>query len=892
MKKLLTVGFCMLSFLLSILSTQSQTIAYKGIYIDTFDGIVGNTIKEDSLLHYLKDSSFNSIICYRMSNVVSSTVTSTKNSNLASFLKKARTQYGIKNVLASSESYSTFNTLIAPYNRSRNDSNERFNYFYLEFEFWNVHSTSPVSSANNGYYCSTYLSPKGYSCDTAGAFKYYKKMLKSLDSLANKDGIRSATYVGNPNMGQCKFIANTVDLLFCDNYTSSINNIYSDVKLLFSYFGSTAKTLQIVPIFASYSPGGNFLGDWLTKTPTGPHSEKGVYTNYFLPRYTAETAAWKAKLNLIGYQWYRYSGMPHNGNFSSGNFCTSPTNLIAANVTSTSATLSWLSNSSSLAYTVQYRIVGSTSWLGPIGSTAKNITLSNLRAGSNYEFQVSSSCISSSSAYSASSQFSTSNIAACGIPIGLTANAITANTATLSWMPTSGASSYKVQYRKVGSSSWTSNSSSTTSIALQSLSASSIYEIQVRSNCASGSSAYSASYLFSTPAPVCSIPTTLTTSSLTSNSVTLKWAAISGVSGYTLQYRLIGTTTWATTTSTTNSKSILALTANSNYEFQVQTKCSSTNASNYSTTANFTTLPSGCGTPLLVQATAATTNSFTISWQASAMANSYKIQYKKVSASTWITTSTTNTLKNISSLSAATTYEFQVAAVCAAGTSTYSPISSITTLSNALVCETPTGLFASNNNLSSVTLNWLTVNGANSYKVQYRKSGSSSWNNKTTSFTNKNITGLIAHTTYEYQVQTICSSGQSAFSISGYFVTSPAALALRLSNDSSNLPTEIENKSLLSDVSIEQLKNPEIIVFPNPTTRENINVRIQLNQKESVRLHLYDITGKLLFDETIVTDENGFLEYKLVSNVELKVGTYIVKATTSESSIHSKLIIK
>lgn len=97
-KKTVTfLGF--LFIVLFSLSTQrvsAQQIAYKGIYIDSFDGILGNTSKEDSLLHYLKDSSFNSIICYRMSSVVSATLNSTKNNTLAAFLKKRAVNMELK----------------------------------------------------------------------------------------------------------------------------------------------------------------------------------------------------------------------------------------------------------------------------------------------------------------------------------------------------------------------------------------------------------------------------------------------------------------------------------------------------------------------------------------------------------------------------------------------------------------------------------------------------------------------------------------------------------------------------------------------------------------------------------------------------------------------------
>ncbi len=54
---------------------------------------------------------------------------------------------------------------------------------------------------------------------------------------------------------------------------------------------------------------------------------------------------------------------------------------------------------------------------------------------------------------------------------------------------------------------------------------------------------------------------------------------------------MVGTPTWTTTTATTATKSLTGLTANSNYEFQVQAVCSVTGA--YSASANFTTLATG-----------------------------------------------------------------------------------------------------------------------------------------------------------------------------------------------------------------------------------------------------------------------------------------------------------
>ncbi len=86
----------------------------------------------------------------------------------------------------------------------------------------------------------------------------------------------------------------------------------------------------------------------------------------------------------------------------------------------------------------------------------------------------------------------------CATPSGLTASSITSSSATLSWGAVSGATSYNLQYKPSSSSTWTTVSSSTTSVSLTGLTASTTYQAQVQAVCASGSSAYSAQISFTT----------------------------------------------------------------------------------------------------------------------------------------------------------------------------------------------------------------------------------------------------------------------------------------------------------------------------------------------------------------------------------------------------------
>ncbi|MEP7128308.1 MAG: M4 family metallopeptidase, partial [Chitinophagales bacterium] len=97
----------------------------------------------------------------------------------------------------------------------------------------------------------------------------------------------------------------------------------------------------------------------------------------------------------------------------------------------------------------------------------------------------------------------TSGGTSCGIPGGLNATSITNTSATLNWTAVSGATSYNVQYRPVGSSTWSSTTSTTVSKTVSTLTIATQYEFQVQTVCSGGTSSFSGSVNFTTGATVC-----------------------------------------------------------------------------------------------------------------------------------------------------------------------------------------------------------------------------------------------------------------------------------------------------------------------------------------------------------------------------------------------------
>jgi len=98
------------------------------------------------------------------------------------------------------------------------------------------------------------------------------------------------------------------------------------------------------------------------------------------------------------------------------------------------------------------------------------------------------------------------------------------------------------------------------------------------------------------PGTTCSAPTALTSSTVGTTTATVSWAAVTGASNYTLQYKQSTATTWTSVSVTSTSYNLTGLTASKTYNWQVRTNCSS-GSSVYTTGTNFTTqatVPTTC----------------------------------------------------------------------------------------------------------------------------------------------------------------------------------------------------------------------------------------------------------------------------------------------------------
>jgi chitodextrinase len=152
----------------------------------------------------------------------------------------------------------------------------------------------------------------------------------------------------------------------------------------------------------------------------------------------------------------------------------------------------------------------------------------------------------------------------------------------------------------------------------------------------------------------------------------------------------------------------------------------------------------------------------------------YAIQYKASNASSWSTfshTASVVTAATVTGLTAATSYDFRVAAVAADGTSEYSTPLTASTLSG--VTSVPRSLVAGTATTTSVALSWAAPESLNGgviidYRIEYTSAGANSGGfvRTASSSTVATVTGLTAGTMYQFQVAAVATDGTSAYSTS------------------------------------------------------------------------------------------------------------------------------
>jgi predicted phage tail protein len=437
-------------------------------------------------------------------------------------------------------------------------------------------------------------------------------------------------------------------------------------------------------------------------------------------------------------------------------------------------------------YVIQYSSDSGTTWttFADGTSTSQSAIVTGLTNGTSYIFRVAAVNAVGTSSYSTASPAVTPRTTP-DAPTAVTGIAGNAQ-ASLTWTaPTSNGGAaitdYIVQSSTDGTN-WTTfadGTSTTTSATVTGLTNGTSYTFRVAAANAAGNSSYSTASAAVTPVTTAGAPTAVA-GTAGNTQVSLIWTPPTSTGGtaitdYIIQSSTNGTTwtTFADDTSTAASATVTGLTNGTSYTFRVAA-VNAVGAGSYSTASSSVTPMTTAEAPTAVTGAAGAAQ-VALTWTAptsngGAAITDYVIQ-SSTDGSTWTTFAdgtSAATSATVTGLSNGTAYTFRVAAVNAAGTSTYSTVSeSVTPLTTA---GAPTSLAGISGN-TEVSLTWIAPasNGGTTitdYIVQSSTDGSTwtTFADGLSMATSTTVTGLSNGTSYTFRVAAVNAMGTGEYS--------------------------------------------------------------------------------------------------------------------------------
>ena len=517
--------------------------------------------------------------------------------------------------------------------------------------------------------------------------------------------------------------------------------------------------------------------------------------------------------------------------------CPAPSGLGTENLTDVQAILTWTSTGSATSDTLRWREVGTTNWTVVSGATSP-VTLSNLLACTDYEFQVKSNCDAIASDYSSLHAFKTDGC--CENPTNLTISDISNNASTASWGGILAAQSYNVRIRPIGTTDWTTSNTSDTMFDFSGLVECTEYEVQIQSLCVNQQVDYSSSITFQTMGcgacidlSYCNAPT-LNSSEEWIESVVLN--TINNTSGNNNGY---GDFTGENSTDlATNNTYDLTLTpgySGQAYNENIRVWIDFNGDGDFG--------DSGEEVVNTSNVTAATTSMITIPGNATIGQTRMRV---------------------------AMSFEPPTDACTAPSSDAFGEIEDycVNIGIGTIPCNIPTGLDSTMVAENSVDLTWANTTGSTNYIIRYKKATVSTWVEMASINNSITISNLEDCTNYEAQIKAVCSNSESDFSSSFNFTTDCATTTHDLSKELSSL-----------------------IISPNPFS-QNIEINFSFySTKELVTVELINHLGKIFQSETLKNVSQGNQQI-IFDGSHLAAGLYLVRFKTSTGKSFSKKIIK
>ena len=267
----------------------------------------------------------------------------------------------------------------------------------------------------------------------------------------------------------------------------------------------------------------------------------------------------------------------------------------------------------------------------------------------------------------------------CPMPTAVTVSNIGTTTATVSWVSAGTETAWNVEYKASGSNSWTVEYTTTNPLTLSGLTASTSYDLRVQADCGGGDLSDYRETSFNTSAcetsDQCTYTLYLTGEYDDSWESSTLYVQQNGISVATIENVSYSATVPVALCNGVSTSIVF-------YPGDFPDECSlslyapdgslvfSQTDMEYYTTYTFTPNCGGtvesCDAPTNLQVNNITQNSASVSWTAGGSETSWNVQYKLQSASQWQEANVQQPTYEIEGLTAASTYDVRVKAICAA----------------------------------------------------------------------------------------------------------------------------------------------------------------------------------------------------------------------------------
>ena len=323
----------------------------NGMYVAVGNGttgILGNTAKENALLNFARNNGVNYLIMYNLEGM---DVTSTRASQLASLISRARADYGIHQIGAALGAAESADMVVA-YNNAHT-ANERIDVLNLEYEFWN-------------------------QANRATAFNNAISILNYFNTLGATHNLESEIYIGWITEAEGIALGNTADRVLVHFYRQTDVGIIDYGIERLQYLAGASRKVRIAPIFSNEGPANTgdptsyFMGPWLET-----HPNDQAYKTW-INGYNALSATWKNNLEVMGPTWFLYNHFADINVGKPNHITANPVNQQAC--TGASVTLSVASSAATKSYCWMKDGVclGDNAYVA--GSKTATLTLNNVRA--------------------------------------------------------------------------------------------------------------------------------------------------------------------------------------------------------------------------------------------------------------------------------------------------------------------------------------------------------------------------------------------------------------------------------------------------------------------------------------------------------------------------------